>query len=248
MFTVHRWWSRYGTYVVLSGLALGTAWLVRQTNGAVVNEVYRWAARPLEVFAIPEEELVNARILELQARLAEVESQKQQLEKVLEVNKNKKQEAIVAPIIGRSADHWWQQITIGRGSEAGVKVGDVVTGIGGLVGRVEQVTPQTARVLLISDATSRVGVIVSRSRQMGFVRGEGTKELTMQFFEKVPDIRPGDLVSTSPLSRLYPGEVPVGRVKSVNLEKSPAPEATVELLVPLGNLEWVYVHSFTPEQ
>jgi rod shape-determining protein MreC len=247
MFIVRRWWDRYGTYIVLSSLALGTAWLVRQTNGTMVNEVYRWVARPLEIFATPEEELVNARILELEARLAEVESQKQQLEAVLEVAETQKQEPTIAPIIGRSADHWWQQMTIGRGSEDGIKVGDVVTGIGGLVGRVEQVTPRTSRILLISDATSRVGVIVSRSRQMGFLRGEGTKELTMQFFEKVPDIRPGDMVSTSPLSRLYPGDVTVGRVKAVNLEKSPAPEATVELITPLGNLEWVYVHSFNPK-
>ena len=246
MFIVRRWWDRYGTYIVLSRLALGTAWLVRQTNGAIVNEVYRWIARPLDVLTTPEEELVNARILELEAQLAEVESQKQKLEEVLEIAKSKNAEALVAPIIGRSADHWWQQITIGRGSDDGVEVGNVVTGIGGLVGRVEQVTPQTSRILLLSDGTSRVGVIVSRSRQMGFLRGEGTKELTMQFFEKVPDIRPGDVVSTSPLSRLYPGEIPVGRVKSVNLEKSPAPEATVELIAPLGNLEWVYIHSFDP--
>ncbi len=248
MFTVRRWWDKYGTYIILSGLALGTGWFVRQTNGAIVSEAYQWTSRPLQIFSTGETELTDARILELQARLAEVEAQKQQLENLLNVVEQETTEATVAPVIGRSADNWWQQITIGRGSNDGIAIGDVVSGIGGLVGRVEEVTPNTSRILLISDTTSRVGAIVTRSRQMGFLRGEGHDQVVMQFFEKVPDIRAGDTVSTSQLSRLFPSEIPIGQVKSVNLEKSPAPEAIIELTAPVGNLEWVYVHSFTPKQ
>jgi hypothetical protein len=49
------------------------------------------------------------------------------------------------------------------------------------------------------------------------------------------------MVSTSPVSELFPAGIPVGRVESVNLSKSPAPEAIIELSVPINVLEWVEV-------
>jgi rod shape-determining protein MreC len=63
----------------------------------------------------------------------------------------------------------------------------------------------------------------------------------LQFFDKVPDVRRGDVVSTSPVSKLFPAVLPVGRVESVNLDKSPAPEAVIELTAPVSYLEWVVV-------
>ncbi len=115
-------------------------------------------------------------------------------------------------------------------------------GPGGLVGRVVSVTPNSSRVLLLSDATSRVGATVSRSRSMGFMRGQGSNRAVLQFFDKVPDVRRGDVVSTSPVSQLFPPGLPLGRVESVNLDKSPAPEAVIELTAPVSYLEWVIVY------
>ena len=118
----------------------------------------------------------------------------------------------------------------------------IVMAPGGLVGRVVSVTPNSSRVLLISDATSQVGVAISRSRSMGFMRGEGSNRAIMQFFDKVPNVRKGDVVSTSPVSNRFPPGLPLGRVESVNLDKSPAPEAVVELTAPFNSLEWVMVY------
>ena len=147
----------------------------------------------------------------------------------------------VAPVIGRSADHWWQQLILGRGQQDGIKVGAIVSGEGGLVGRVVQVTPNTSRVLLISDPTSQLGVTVSRSRNMGYIRGQSANRVIMEFFDKVPDVRPGDVISTSSYSQLFPPGLAVGVVESVNLNRSPAPEAVVELSAPISSLEWVVV-------
>jgi rod shape-determining protein MreC len=242
MFILRRWWDRHGVAIVLGGLTLSAAWLVRQTQGAAVFEAYQLLTRPFQVGPTKEERLTDARVMELQERLVELESQNQKLKGLLDYSKNQKHKGIVAPIVGRSADHWWQQVTLGRGSNDGIKVNSVVMAPGGLVGRIISVTPNSSRVLLISDATSRVGAVVSRSRSMGFIRGQGSNRAVLQFFDKVPDVRRGDVVSTSPVSQLFSPGLPLGRVESVNLDKSPAPEAVIELTAPVSYLEWVSVY------
>ena len=67
----------------------------------------------------------------------------------------------------------------------------------------------------------------------------------MEFFENVPNVKPGDVVSTSSYSQLFPPGLPVGKVVSVDMNKTPAPEAVVEFSAPMNSLEWavVYPHS-----
>ena len=244
---VRVWWTRRGFQIALLGIVLATAGFLRQTQGAFISEIYYWLARPFqgEENLQIQGQLTNARIQELEQRLAELEYQNQQLEKLLGYFESQKQPVIAAPIVGRSADYWWQQVTLGRGSQDGIKENFIVTGIGGLVGRVVSVTPHTSRVLLVSDSTSRVGASISRSRDLGLIKGQGSQTAVMEFFEKVPDVRPGDVVTTSAVSRLFPSGLPIGKVKEIKLKSGPAPEATIELSAPLDYLEWVIVHPFT---
>ncbi len=247
MYIIRRWWERYALTLVLVSLSFGTAWTIRHTQGAIVLEVYQMLTRPFQSNPSQVLHLRDARIQELETRVAELETQNQQLKKLLGYvnntykNLSSSQAAIAAPVIGRSADQWWQQITLGRGSQAGIEVGHVVTAPGGLVGRVISVAPHTSRVLLISDPSSQLGVTISRSRFMGFLRGQSANHAVMQFFDKVPDVRPGDMVVTSPYSQIFPAGIPVGRVESINLQKSPAPEAIITLSAPMSHLEWVIV-------
>jgi rod shape-determining protein MreC len=242
MITLRRWWDRHGIRTGLIVVALGAAVTLRQTQGAAVYEVYQGLIRPFQIGPTQAERLRDARIIELQTRIAELENQNKKLQEMVGyAAEQKSTKDVVAPIIGRSADHWWQQVTIGRGSSSGIKVGDTVTAPGGLVGRIISVTPNTSRVLLITDATSQLGVTVSRSRNMGFLRGQSSNQVVMQFFEKVPDVRPGDLIATSQYSQIFPAGVPVGKVQSLNLNKTPAPEAVIELSAPIRYLEWVVV-------
>ncbi len=247
MYIIRRWWERHALPLVLVSLALGTAWTIRQTQGGAIFEIYQLITSPLELSSTKAERLSDAKMLELQARLVELESQNQKLKQLLGYVKSAPQaaeqgRAIASPVVGRSADHWWQQITLGRGSNAGIEVGFIVSAPGGLVGRIISVTPNTSRVLLISDRTSSVGVTISRSRHMGFLRGQSASLAVMQFFDKVPDVRRGDIVATSPYSQIFPSGLPVGRVESINLSKSPAPEAVISLSAPMPYLEWVIVY------
>lgn len=241
MYAIRRWWDRNGIRFGLMGLALGSAWLVRQTQGSLIYEAYRGLSQPFVGAPAAPDAPKDARTLELEQRLVELESQNQELQKLLGYVGQSSAKGQVAAVIGRSADHWWQQLTLSRGQQDGIELGAIVSGEGGLVGRVIQVTPHTSRVLLISDPTSQLGVTVSRSRNMGYIRGQSANRVIMEFFDKVPDVRPGDVISTSSYSQLFPAGLPVGIVESVNLNRSPAPEAVIELSAPISRLEWVVV-------
>lgn len=227
---------------MLVSLAMITALALRQTQAAAIFELYQLLTRPFQSTTTSADWLNDAQTKELQTQLAELKSQNQKLKQLLGYAPKASPAAIVAPVIGRSADRWWEQVTLGRGSSAGIKEGFVVTAPGGLVGRIVSVTPNTSRVLLVSDPTSQLGVTVSRSRYMGFLRGLSQNRAVMQFFDKVPDVRKGDAIVTSQYSQIFPAGLPIGRIESVSMDKSPAPEAVISLSAPLPYLEWVVVY------
>jgi len=205
-------------------------------------DLYGTITRPLVDSSAKQDAVTNAQVLELQERLVEVENQNQVLRNIVGITSTSKSVGVIAPVIGRSPDQWWHQIILGRGQAEGITVNSIVMSQGGLVGRVIQVGSTTSRVLLLSDPASRVGVVVSRSRAMGFLRGQGSNRALLTFFEKVPDVKPGDVISTSTYSQLFPSSLPIGQIESVDYTKSPAPEAVIALTAPVNYLEWVTVH------
>ncbi|YAF98555.1 MAG: rod shape-determining protein MreC [Nodularia sp. CChRGM 3473] len=247
MVTVRRWWDRKLLQFGLLTVVVSSAWILRQTQGHLLLEMYQVMSRPLQMLQTgpsPEERLNDARFLELQTRIADLESQNQKLQSLLGYVQAAplSSRPIPARVVGRSADHWWQQVTLNRGSNAGIQEGYIVKTDGGLVGLVENVTPNTSRVLLISDLKSQVGVTISRTSAKGVLRGDSSAEAVLEFYEKVPNVKVGDLVSTSTYSQRFPAGLPVGRIKSLDLKKLPASVARVELFPPILSLDWVAVY------
>ncbi|BBD66365.1 rod shape-determining protein MreC [Nostoc commune NIES-4072] len=247
MVTMRRWWDHKGLQIGLLALVVGSAWILRQTQGALVLETYQAITRPLEMLQsgpTPEERLRDARILELQTRIVDLESQKTKLQDLLGYVEKEPlaSRPIPARVVGRSADQWWQQVTLNRGANAGIQEGFIVKAEGGLVGLVQSVTPNTSRVLLISDLKSQVGVSVSRTAAKGVLRGDSSAEAVLEFYEKVPNVKVGDLVSTSTYSQKFPSGLAVGRIKSLDLKKLPASVAKIELFPPIRSLDWVAVY------
>lgn len=247
MFTA-RWWERKGLQIGLLGLVVGGAFVVRQTQGAFLLEVYQGITRPLQIMSsgpTKEERLRDAQLLELQTEIVELQSQNQKLKQILNYNEQEKvaKPVAVARVIGRSADNWWQQVTLNRGTNNGVQEGSVVRAEGGLIGLVENVTPNSSRVLLVSDFKSQVGVTVSRTGAKGVLRGDGSSEAVLEFYEKVPNVKIGDLIATSTYSQKFPSGVAVGRIKSLDLKRLPASIAKIELFPPIRSLDWVEIYS-----
>ncbi|BAZ04864.1 rod shape-determining protein MreC [Calothrix sp. NIES-3974] len=248
MYTARRWWERRGLQISLLGLVVGGALILRQTQGAALWEIYQGVTGPLQeaLSAMPsqQEQLNDARIMELQTQVVRLQSENENLRKLnAYIEKDpRKVKPIIARVIARSGDNWWQQVTLNRGSSEGVEEGSIVQAEGGLIGRIESVTSNTSRVLLVSDFQSQIGVTIGRTGAKGVLRGNGSSEAILEFYEKVPNVKIGDLVSTSTYSQKFPSGLSVGQIKSLDLERLPASAAQVELFPPIRSLDWVKIY------
>src|SRR5689334_17186525 len=90
MVTVRRWWGRKGLQIGLLAVILGGAGILRQTQGAMLLEVYQVFTRPLQMLQSGqtpeerlEERLKDAQFMEMQTRIQELENQNKQLQSLL---------------------------------------------------------------------------------------------------------------------------------------------------------------------
>lgn len=219
-------------------MALG---LVRFSKGAGFADAFALISRPFWPGTAQREWVQSATSKEEAARLLLLEEDNARLRGLLELNQQASGDWLQAAVISRTASGWWQQLELGKGSIQGVAKDDAVVGPGGLVGRVQSVTPTTSRVRLLTAPGSRIGVWLPRTRQHGLLLGLGTARPQLQFLDKDVQVKEGDLVSTSPASTLLPPNLPVAVVQSMNLRAVPAPTALVQLIAAPDAIDWVQV-------
>ncbi|MEB3360574.1 MAG: rod shape-determining protein MreC [Synechococcaceae cyanobacterium] len=242
--TLARWLRRAAGRPLIQSwpwlLGLLALLLVRLSRGALVTDVYAQITRPFWPGTAQAEWLRSARRFEDQARLAGLEVENRRLRGLLGLPLPAGR-GLTAPVISRQPSGWWHLLVLGKGSLAGLAPGQPVLAPGGLIGRLSSVTPSTATVTLLTDPTSRLGVWVPRTQSQGLLTGIGTSRPLLRFIDKDPQVRPGDLVTTSPASTLLPANLPVGVIRAVDAAADPAPEAVVQLGAPAASVDWVQV-------
>ena len=219
-------------------LALG---MVRFSKGAGFADAFALLTRPFWPGSAQREWIESAQQQEQLSRLELLEQDNARLRGLLALDQQSSGDWLQAAVISRSTSGWWQQLMLGKGSLEGVAKDDAVVGPGGLVGRVQSVTPITSTVRLLTAPGSRIGVWLPRTQQHGLLVGLGTARPQLQFLDKDIQARPGDLVSTSPASTLLPPNLPVAVVQSLNVRSVPAPTALVQLIAPPDAIDWVQV-------
>ena len=220
---------------------LGVLGMVRWSKGVGFADAYALISRPFWPGPAQKEWIQSAQQRQDASRLQLLEADNARLRGLLSLDQQGLGDEISAAVISRTPDGWWQQIVLGKGLLDGISKGDAVTGPGGLIGRVQSVTPATSLVRLLTAPGSRVGVWVPRTRQHALLVGMGTARPQLEFLDKDVKVRPGDLVSTSPASTLLPANLPVAIVQSLNPRGVPAPTALVQLIAQPDAIDWVQV-------
>ena len=126
---------------------------------------------------------------------------------------------IPAEIIGRDPSNWSGSLIIDKGLDNGVKENRAVISTKGLVGRTLEVGRHSAKILLITDPNSKVGVVIQRNRQGGILAGRPDGKCKMIYITLDSDVAPGDKVVTAGVGSIFPKDILVGEV--VAIEKEP---------------------------
>jgi rod shape-determining protein MreC len=144
---------------------------------------------------------------------------------------------VTAPLINFDTSNFDADITIGKGRDDGVTVGEPVVAAGGLVGQVIEASHSTAEVQLITDSRSSVGVGFGPSNQTyATVSGQGAgRPLSVDYVAAQTHLFRGEKMFTNGLAGAqYPPNIPVGIVHSFH--SGVGSGAATVTLTPLANL------------
>lgn len=135
---------------------------------------------------------------------------------------------------------------IDKGANDGIVVGQAVIDEDGLVGRVDLVSANDARIRLITDPLVSIGVRVQSSNETGIASGRGDGPLRLEMFRANEAVYEGDLVVTDG-SRFPPGLV-VGTVSTTaDAEVGFVLRSSIEPAANLSEVDYVRVIvGFTP--
>jgi rod shape-determining protein MreC len=128
----------------------------------------------------------------------------------------KTDDVLIAETIGVSPRPDQHVIVIDKGQNHRVRVGQPVIDAEGLMGQVIEVSPISARILLIADSSHAVPVQINRNGVRSVAEGVGRLDmLELRHVAATTDIKEGDLLVSSGLGGRFPVGYPVARVSSV---------------------------------
>lgn len=179
----------------------------------------------------------------------ELQRQNDELVALLQLRSGLEFQTEPVAVIGRESQEARQLVIVDHGSDDGIEAGDVVVAAGGaLVGRVAEVGPNFARVVLISDSTSTVVGQLLTSTATGKVVGQLGGALIMQDVDSLAEVVVGEEVFTAGIElgggirSPYPKGLLIGRV--VDVDRDPNEVVQTVFLEPaaaLDRLEYLLV-------
>ena len=134
-------------------------------------------------------------------------------------------EYLNATVISRNISHWYNTITIDKGTYNGVKNDMVVVNSKGLIGRVINTTAFTSdvRLLTSSDTINKISVTISDGNSFvnGLIKNYNytTNYLEVEGISNTERINEGAFVYTSGLGGIFPSGILIGVVDNITTDE-----------------------------
>jgi len=167
------------------------------------------------VNASKENERLKIEIGELKQKLVqsnEYAQENERLRSILGIVNPPKYTSINAEKIAFGSNQFERTIRVNKGGDDGVQIGMPVINSEGLIGQVAEVFSDYSNILLLTDKSSSIDVIVQRTRTRAIIKGFSFHQLSFEFFSVEEDLQVGDIVISSGLDGIYPEGIPVGTV------------------------------------
>jgi rod shape-determining protein MreC len=135
-------------------------------------------------------------------------------------------------------------LTIKSGSRNGIERDMGVVTSKGIVGIVENVSPNYSTVISILNSNSRINAQLKQSNHFGTLVWNGDDPNVVQLID-VPSVAPiaeGDTIITGGRSLIFPKGLPIGAIKNFSLDQSESYyNIDIELFNDMTNIGYVYI-------
>ena len=206
-----------------------------------IHHVYTYLYDVSHIFSdnrILREENQQMQFLQNKVRTLEVENQL--LSRLLNYIPPPEVNFFSAKIVAESGDEYTHALVVYVGHNT-VKKGQVVLGNESVIGRVDKVSGNYAKILLLTDINSNIPVVIERTRARGILSGDNTENPQIIFTRPEDDIREGDLVVTSGVGGMFPSGLPIGFINSMQNG-----EIKVETIADISRVEYVRIVNYGP--
>jgi rod shape-determining protein MreC len=143
---------------------------------------------------------------------------------------------ITGVVLADSGSPFRQSVLLNVGARDGLLNGWATMDGIGLVGRISGVAQNTARVILLTDASSRIPAVIQPSGQRAIVAGDNTAAPPVDFLENPDLVRAGDRVISSGDGGVFPAGLLIGQVA-----EDPGGRLRVRLAADYERLEFLRV-------
>jgi len=152
-------------------------------------------------------------------RLKETIWANERLKKLYNLQSQHSSRSMVAQVFARDPSNWFKTVLVNKGEKEDVSKDMAVVTAEGVVGRVIEVSGDTAKVLLITDPNSALDVLIQRSRSQGIMEGKVGEVCVLKYVQKSEDVQVGDNVITSGLGGIFPKGLMVGMVTKADRKR-----------------------------
>ena len=187
----------------------------------VISYIYKKSSQIMNVYEENERlKQENDKLYLLQAKLDAVKTENNSLKKLLHHFDTPNTQSYTAYVIAENGSAYSNSfiIYIGKNKDK-IKPGYAVVNEKGLIGRIDLVSNSYAKVSLITDINSKIPVVSSRTRERGILVGHNTQELNLIFTPLLAELKKGDLLVTSSIGGGLPPNIPVAKIKKIDVDK-----------------------------
>lgn len=227
---------------------------LRQAIGVVIFPLQKIAYIPASIFDQVEEFIASFNLLEENIKLrdlylenreqllklASLEAENIHLRNLLgavqQIETKTRTKAVLAEILYTPRDPFNHKITLNKGSQNHIQLGQAVIDDKGIVGQITQLYPWSSEVTLLTDRDHSVPVQVVRNSLRSVVSGTGKNDqLELRYLSVNTDIQQGDQLVTSGIGGVYPPGIPVAIV--LRIERDPTGDFAQIISKPVAGVD-----------
>ena len=159
----------------------------------------------------------NALLEQREHQVSDIVRENQELRATLGLGQRLNLKTVTVRVTGVGPSNFEHTVFIDHGSADGIRKDMPVVAGAGLVGRVVETAPRSARVLLLIDPSSAVAARLSANGETGLIAGSGGGLLPFDLFDPEAKVALTDEVVTSGYQGgVYPPGIPIGTVDKMD--------------------------------